>query len=129
MPSICGLHHLKVPVADVETSRDWYAEVFGFVPTLDFEEEDELLGVVLEHPSGVAVFVYRDPDRAEALRGFDLMGFGVARRDELVAWENDLDARGVDHTPIHEAHLGEAIGVITPEGLVVRLNTREQPST
>ena len=128
MASICGIHHVKVPVSDVVASRDWYAAVFGFVPTLDFEDEDGLLGVVLEHRCGVAVFLYLDPERSRALAGFDLLGLAVSGTAELQAWVTDLDERGVAHTPISDAHLGQSIEVRDPDGMVVRLNTLEQPS-
>ena len=51
--TIAGVHHIKVPVSDLLASRDWYAQVLGFVPVLDFENADELLGVVIETESGV----------------------------------------------------------------------------
>ena len=128
MASICGIHHVKVPVSDVAASRDWYAEVFDFMPTLDFEDEATLLGVVLEHRSGVALLLYLDPERSHALAGFDPVGLAVSSTAELQAWVTDLDQRGVAHTPIRDAHLGQSIEVRDPDGLIIQLNTREQPS-
>ena len=32
-PGLAGIHHVKIPVTDLSRSRDWYARVFGFVPT------------------------------------------------------------------------------------------------
>lgn len=129
MPDVCGIHHVKLPVSDVEASRDWYAEMFDFAPTLDFEEEDELLEIMLEHPCGIALLLYHDPERARTIRGFDLFAFAVSDAAELEEWTRHFDARGATCTPIIDAHLGHTFGVQDPDGVVVRMSTLEQPST
>src|SRR3954463_2182635 len=37
--AVSGLHHVKLPVTDVERSRDWYCTAFDFRPELEFREE------------------------------------------------------------------------------------------
>ena len=39
MAMISGFHHVKLPVADVARSRDWYGRVLGFEVALEFIED------------------------------------------------------------------------------------------
>src|SRR5579885_3723499 len=72
MPVVCGVHHVKLPVRDPATSRDWYVRVLGFEQEIEFVEDGVLMGVALHDPgSGVRFAVRRAPERTEALRGFD----------------------------------------------------------
>ena len=129
MPTISAFHHVHVPVSDVLASRDWYSVVLGFEPLLDFEEEDELVGVALHHPVGVTIWISHDPDRAAAMRGFDIVSLSVADRPQLDEWREHLDALGIEHTPVVSGHPGWTMDVIDPDGIHVRLRTPQQPST
>lgn len=124
-PPVERLHHVRLPVTDVMVSRDWYAEVFGFEPILDIEEEDRVTGVALEHPSGLMLGVHLAPERARALQGFTVFGLAVA---DLGAWLTYLDASGIEHGGIVDGHLGECIALRDPDGIVVELHTPIQPS-
>lgn len=120
------MHDVKLPTSDVSTSRDWYVEVFGFRCALDYEEEDGLQGVILEHPAGVTLGVHRDPERAKALRGFDVVGLCVADRADLEEWSTHLAAMAVDHTSITRGHLGWVLRATDPDGIPVRVHTMER---
>src|SRR5947209_12278405 len=81
---VSGLHHVKLPVRDVERSRDWYARAFDFGCTLEFREEGRLMGVGLEHPdAGLTLALREDPARAAALAGFDTVCLAVGTRADL----------------------------------------------
>jgi len=127
-PPLLGIHHIRVPATDVGASREWYRDTFGFEPVLDYEEEDGLVGAVLRHPSGLAVGVHRDRDRAAALSGFCLLALEVGTQAELHDWLAHLDALGVGHSGIREGHLGLLIEVPDPDGVLVQLHTAEHPS-
>ena len=129
MPTIAEFHHVHVPVSDVLTSRDWYSAVLGFAPLLDFEEEDELVGVALCHPAGITIWISHDPDRAAVMRGFDIVSLSVADRPQLDEWLVHLDALGIEHTPVTGGHPGWTMDVMDPDGIHVRFRTPEQPST
>jgi catechol 2,3-dioxygenase-like lactoylglutathione lyase family enzyme len=103
-PTIIGLHHVKVPVGDVLRSRDWYAEVLGFTPVLEFEEEDRLIGVALQHPCGLTIGLHLDPKRAAVLCGFPTVALCVGDVDDLVDWSAYLDGRSIEHSPMLEGH-------------------------
>ena len=71
-PRLVGIHHVRVPVTDLGTARDWYVEVLGFTSVLEYEVEDALVGISLTHPSGFTVGLHHAPVQAEAMRGFVL---------------------------------------------------------
>jgi catechol 2,3-dioxygenase-like lactoylglutathione lyase family enzyme len=127
-PTIIGVHHVKVPVGDVLRSRDWYIEVLGFTPLLDFEEEDRLIGVALQHPCGFTIGLHLDPERAGVLCGFPTVALCVGDADDLMDWSVYLDGRSIEHSPILEGHLGSFIELEDPDGLLVQLHTKGQPA-
>jgi len=124
---IFGFHHVRVPVRDAWISRDWYMLVFGFVPLLDLEEEQGLVGVVLRHPLGFVLGLHQDATRATALRGFAVLGFSVGNQAGLQKWLEKLDHLGISHGPLEEGHLGWYMDVPDPDGILIRLHTGTAP--
>lgn len=108
-------------MSDLLASRDWYAQVLGFAPVLDFENADELLGVGLETTTGVRIWLHHDPARADAMRGVDIFALSVGTLDELMEWQRDLDDRGIPHTAITHENLALSMDVTDPDGMHVRL--------
>ena len=126
--SVCGLHHVRVPVSDVLASRDWYMEVLGFEPMLDYEEEDRVVGVALEHPAGLTLGLHLAPGRVGALKGFAVVALAVPGRDDLEQWAARLDALGVEHSGLEAGHLGWSLDVPDPDGILVQLHTAGEPT-
>jgi len=124
-PGLVGWHHVRIPVSDVLVSRDWYVDVLGFQPMLIIEEEDRVAGVILEHPSGVVMGLHDDPRRAAPLRGFMVVALSVS---DVGEWLDHLDRRGVPHGPLEDHHLGRGCRVPDPDGILVQLQTLDQPS-
>lgn len=122
-----GLHHVRIPVSDAWRSRDWYVTALGFVPVLDLEEENGVVGVVLRHPEGLVVGLHQDPSRAAALAGFAVLGLGVADKGQLEQWAQYLDRLGAAHGPLEEGHLGWYLDVPDPDGIVVRFHSGSAP--
>ena len=121
--SVRGVHHVTVPATDVIRSRDWYANVLGFDPILDEEEEDRVLEVTLSHPSGAMLRLRFAPDRARALAGFKVVTLSIGDEHELESWCEWLDSLEVEHTPIQPAHIGWAVTLEDPDGIGVGLQT------
>lgn len=88
-PRLCGVHHVKLPVADVQASRDWYCRVLGFQPELDFVEDGTLMGVGLSHPGGPRLGLRCDRDRTAALVGFDPLALAVPGKRLTCGWYSD----------------------------------------
>jgi catechol 2,3-dioxygenase-like lactoylglutathione lyase family enzyme len=124
MPSITGLHHVKLPVGDVVRSRDWYQRVLGFEVSIEFVEEGVLRGVGLAHEGMSAGIALReDPERAKAMSGFDALALLVPTREDVHAWKARLDEAGEPHGGIVTGHKGGAVlvGLHDPDGIEIRL--------
>ena len=127
-PPLVGLHHVRVPVRDLGAARDWYVETLGFSSVLEYELEEELVGISLTHPSGFTIGLHHAPLQAEALAGFTLLALDAGNRSLLQSWDEWLESRGVVHSPIGEGPLGWHIELTEPSGLVIELHTSEHPS-
>jgi catechol 2,3-dioxygenase-like lactoylglutathione lyase family enzyme len=125
MPVLTGIHHVTVPVSDVERAADWFAAVFAFDPCVTFEEEDGVTGILLEHASGAAVLLRADPPRAVSHSAYPSLTFAVADLAELRRWDTHLTSLGVTHTEVTAAHLGWEIRLRGPEMLQLRLTIAE----
>ena len=123
VPGLLGIHHVTIPVSNVETAVDWFARVLGFDPCVTFEEEDRVTGALLEHPSGAALRLRVDPAHAVALSQYAALSFAVADRDELSRWDAHLTALGVYHTGVVPVHQGWEISLRGPGMIELHLTT------
>jgi len=120
---IVNLHDIRIPVADVLLSKDWYMTVLGLVPVLDLEQEEGVVGVVLRHPLGFVVGLHHEPERAAALRGFAVLGLAIAGEVQLRDWSATLEQHGFPHCPVEQGHLGWYMDVPDPDGILIRFHT------
>jgi catechol 2,3-dioxygenase-like lactoylglutathione lyase family enzyme len=105
-------HHVSLPVVDVLGSSDWYERVFGFVRVLIEETEDRVTAVMLEHPSGIFLYLHYAPERLRGWHGPATGAAGLSFRvadADLAVWDNHLTELGVEHSGPHQAHLGWAL--------------------
>ena len=125
MMSLQGFHHVKLPVTDVERTRDWYARVLSFAVELEFVEDGVLMGVAMRDPSGTVPLAFRcDPDRAKAMSGFDPIAIGVPTDTDVERWRDRLTELGEPHGGIVTGHRGPVlVGLRDPDGIEVRLYT------
>lgn len=124
-PRLAGVHHLKLPVADLERSRQWYASRLGYEPVQEFHEGGILKGIVMEHPNGGPSFALRhDPERAKAAAGFDYFSIGVPDKPHIEALAERLTAQGEHHAGVHFASVGWILPSLhDPDGHEVRFYT------
>jgi catechol 2,3-dioxygenase-like lactoylglutathione lyase family enzyme len=124
MPDLSGFHHVKLPVADLSRSRDWYSSVLGLRVEIEFVEDGVLQGLALADASGRLSLALRlDPVRAEALAGFDLIALRVPKREDVEAWRDRLDDLAQPHGGIVTGHKGGSVlvGLHDPDGIEIRL--------
>lgn len=129
MPELAGIHHVKIPVTDLDRARDWYARVLGFRVTLEFPDAEGVLrGVGGPLPGlGDTLLALRvNPEAALGCRNFDPVSFAVRDRAAVEAWAAHLDALGVPHSPLIEATLGPLLVFDDPDGIQLHLYGREQ---
>jgi len=124
MGALGGFHHVKLPVSDVATSRDWYVRVLGLEVDIEFVDDGVLRGVALVDPDRtLSIALRHDPARAAALAGFDALALGVPTRDGVAAWRARLDELGVPHGGLITGHHGGSVlvGLRDPDGVELRL--------
>ena len=128
VPLLTGIHHISVPASDPLASSDWYARVLGFATLLIEERENDVVGALLEHPCGARLLLQRTATAAIAFSGHPLFGLAVPTHAELLRWVEHLTAFGIDHSAVHQVHLGWAVTVTGPDSIRIQLQTYEGPS-
>jgi len=124
MPELAGIHHVKLPVTDLDRSRDWYGRVLGFKVTYEFPDADGVVrGVAGEVPGlGDSMLCLRvNSPAAQGCQGFDPVSFAVRDRVGVEAWAAHLDTLGVPHSPVIEASIGWLLVFNDPDGLDLHL--------
>lgn len=117
MPKFTSVAHLDLSVSDVESSARWYSEVLG-LQRLRRADLDNRIMIVLRHEdSGLIIGLnqHKQPaaDRFDERRpGLDHVGFAVATRDELDAWQTRLTELGVHHSPVQDAPSGTGTALV-----------------
>lgn len=127
-PLLDGIHHVKIPVTDLDRSRDWYSSRLGYEVDAVFVEDGREMGLVLSHPNGGPDIALRlHPERSEGLGDFDFFAIGVpdkAAIDDLAA---RLTALGEQHAGVHFATIGWVLPMLhDPDGHEVRFYTTDR---
>ncbi|TDD63452.1 hypothetical protein E1263_00430 [Kribbella antibiotica] len=127
IPPFAGIHHLQIPVSDLDRSIDWYSKVLGARrrSEVDHKPSDApLFAVVLEVPGlGAGLELRLNPTAAAGMAGCGPLALAVEDPADLDAWVEHLDAIGVEHSPVLVGIVGWVIVVPDPDGLKLRIYT------
>jgi catechol 2,3-dioxygenase-like lactoylglutathione lyase family enzyme len=126
-PALAGVHHLKLPVADLARSREWYHSRLGYELRAEIVEQGKLMGLALAHPNGGPRLALRlDPGRARAAAGFDYFAIGVPDKETIDQLAARLAALGEQHAGVHWASIGWILPELhDPDGHEVRFYTHQ----
>ena len=124
-PALEGIHHLKLPVTDLQRSLAWYQHRLNYLVMKEFIEDGVLMGVAMTHPNGGPDLALRlDPERARAAAGFDYFAIGVPGHHAIEALAARFTALGDAHDGVHRTPVGWVLlGVHDPDGHDVRFYT------
>lgn len=126
-PELAGVHHLKLPVSDLDRSVSWYATRLGYQVVIEFRQSGRRTGVSMTHPNGGPwLGLVLDPVRARAAAGFDYFSIGVRDRQQIDALAAHLTALGEEHAGVHFATVGWILPMLhDPDGHEVRFYSVE----
>lgn len=127
IPQFDGVHHLKLPVSDLDRSREWYQSRLGYAVAMEFREDGKVMGLALNHPNGGPRLALRlDPGKAASSAGFDYFSIGVPTKAAMEALSTRLTQLGDTHAGVHAASLGWILpGLSDPDGHEIRFYTTE----
>lgn len=123
--SFPSLAHVAVTVSDLERSTKWYSALFGADPVLD---EDETTGgfhhTVFALGGGHLFGLHTHPAGPQGAfdarnTGLDHVSFACADRAKLEEQATRLDALGVEHGGIVDAHYGSGVSFRDPDGIAL----------
>jgi catechol 2,3-dioxygenase-like lactoylglutathione lyase family enzyme len=124
-PALLGLHHLKLPVSDLDASIDWYGRVFDaeYLPQFDHVDNSGVRYAVIINVPGLPVPVELRwaPTAASAIGGYDPIDLAVDSVDALQEWVRHLDVQGVDHSPVITGGAGHLMVLADPDGIFIRI--------
>lgn len=124
MSAFPAIAHVAVTVTDLDRSTRWYSALFGADPVLDEDETTGGFHHTVYAVSGGLFGLHTHPraadDRFDEHRtGLDHVAFAVEDRDGLLGWVDRLDALGVEHSGIVDAHYGSGLSFRDPDGIAL----------
>lgn len=122
MPSIVGGHHIALTVTDADRSAKWYASLLGMSVVLSGDDDSVKFRVLADAGSGWVLGVREYHGREggdfdEFRTGMDHFAFCVESRESLEAWERELAARAIVHSPIADTSIGSVIVFRDPDNI------------
>ncbi len=128
VPVLDGIHHIKIPVTDLDLSRRWYESRLCYQLEIEFVEQGTLMGIGLVHPAGGPNIALRlDPERSAGLGDFDFFSIGVPDKASIELLAERLTELGEAHAGVHFAGIGWILPSLhDPDGHEVRFYTTER---
>ena len=121
-PSVLGISHVSLSVADMEAAARFWTEVMGFETFV----EDPRFRFLIHRGAHLAVLV-SDHESAvtgpfDELRiGLDHLAFAVPDIESLRSWEQRLTTLGVPNSGITETDGGHHVNLRAPDNLPLEL--------
>jgi catechol 2,3-dioxygenase-like lactoylglutathione lyase family enzyme len=125
LPPLRGIHHLKIPVADLPSALAFYEKAFGARRLADLDHvrpDGSTYAYILDVPHLSFVVELRlDPIQAVRSKGFDAVTFAVDDHAAVQRWAEHFQTVGVEHSPVLTALLSWIVVAEDPDGNRFRL--------
>jgi catechol 2,3-dioxygenase-like lactoylglutathione lyase family enzyme len=123
---VAGLHHLKLPVSDLDGSLGFYRRVFGAQHLPQFDHIDgsgARYAAIIAIPGLSTPLELRwAPSGASAMRGCDPINLAAESGEALQAWAQHLDLLGVEHSSVIQGGAGHLLVLADPDGIYIRIS-------
>lgn len=127
-----SVHHVRLTVTDIERSRKFYDEVFGWPVMLEVPEDADaetreklwfLFGGVIYRTGDLLVGLrpVADDQFDENRAGLDHVAFSLRSRDELESAAAHLDGLGIAHGPIKDIGFANMLEFRDPDNIALEL--------
>ena len=127
-----SIAHIRLTVTDIERSRRFYEDVFGWPITLEVSEDADdatreqlwfLFGGVIYRAgdSGIGLRPGASDTFDEDRTGLDHLAFRVEGKAELDAAAEHLDGLGIDHEPIKDIGMMYILEFRDPDNIALEL--------
>ena len=117
-------HHIALTVTDLDASIEWYSKVFGITLQMEGPHEGGYMKLLADEAFSFVIVLHRHDANenelfAESRTGLDHLGMGVPARDDLVAWQDHLEANGVVRSDMANKPLTQSPIADEPYGAVL----------
>lgn len=130
--SITGIHHLKLPVADIETTKIFYCGILGFdhIPQFDhIDKNDKLFAVILQKKmssgSPLLVELRLNKEQAKKQQHWDPIVWSVPLKKDLEQWKDWFQDQGVQCSKVLTGVKGWVLSALDPDQKFVRIYCEE----
>ncbi|MEO8908577.1 MAG: VOC family protein [Microbacteriaceae bacterium] len=122
MPAFGTPSHIDFSVSDVEASAAWYVNVLGLRRVRRVDLDNRIMIVLVHEATGLVIGLNQHTVVPVSLFddrnvGLDHIGFSVAERTDLDAWEAQLVSLNVVHSPAEDTANGAALVFRDPDNI------------
>jgi glyoxylase I family protein len=127
-PQVASINHVGLTVKDIDLSKRWYSELFGFTIASELAQDGYKLAILERDgsPFSIGLFEFDETpgDTFDAHRpGMNHLAFTVPTRDGLEEWLSRFGQMKVENSGIHESINGWVLTFRDPDNIALEVYT------